>query len=426
MTDELSTALARLNGPRVTAPLSAMMYKRSTKSPAQIARELRVDGVVKGSVTRVGGKLQVKAQLINASTSEDLWADSFEREASDAAALEGDLTKAIAKQLGIALRSPDRADVVTSRKVAPAAYDEYVRGRYYWNQRKFDQAVEHFQKAIDSEPVYPEAYAGLSAAYALLGYDDKLAPSEAFGKARAAAQKALELAPELAEAHAALGYIHTYHDYDFPAGEAEFKRAIAAAPNSSMARHFYSIYLAAMLRPAEARVQIEKAREFDPLSDVIVSDMGFQLYYDRKYDEAERELKEALSRNAESGAHLFLGRTYQAQGRYAEAAEEYVKVKAVGTLGHFYGVSGQRKEAEKVLERIDEDARKPGFHSPYNAALVYLGLGNKDKAMELLDRCYDLRSPRVIWLLRDPRWDPMRSDPRFIDLLKRIGFPQVT
>ena len=425
MTGELSTALARLDGPRVISPLSAMKYKDTKKSLAQIARELHVDGIVKGSVTRVGGKVQVKAQLINASTTKDLWADSFEREAPDVAALQSDVARAIAQQVGIEPRPPDRASLGTSHKIAPAAYEEYVRGRYYWNQRKFDQAVEHFQKAIDLEPVYPEAYAGLGAAYALLGYEDKLAPKEAFGKARAAALKALELEPELAEAHAALGYIHTYHDYDFPAGEAEFKRAIAADPNSSMARHFYSIFLTAMLRPAEARVQIEKARDFDPLSDFIVTDMGFQLYYDRKYDEAEKVLKEALATNPESGARVWLGRTYQAEGRYAEAAREYLKVKSIGTLGHFYGISGKRIEAERVLTAIDEDARKPGFHSPYNAALTYLGMGEKDKAMELLDSCYDLRSPRVIWLLRDPRWDPMRSDPRFIELLKKIGFPQV-
>ena len=273
--------------------------------------------------------------------------------------------------------------------------------------------------------MYPEAYAGLGAAYALLGYEDKLAPKEAFEKARAAALKSLDLAPELAEAHAALGYIHTYHDYDFPAGEAEFKRAIAADPSSAMVRQFYSIFLTAMLRPAEARVQIEKARDFDPLSDTIVFNMAFELYYDRKYADAEKYLKEALATNPESSARVWLGRTYQAQGRFAEAAEEYLKVKSIGTLGHFYAVSGRRAEAEKVLETIDEAARKPGFQSPYNAALIYLGLGQKDKAMQLLDSCYDSHSPRLVWLLRDPRWDPMRLDPRFIELLKKIGFPQV-
>ena len=336
------------------------------------------------------------------------------------------MAQAVAYQVGIAPSRKERASLGTPRTVPQAAFDEYVRGRYFWGQRDFSKAAEHFQKAIDIEPAYPAAYASLGAVYGLAVYQGLIPPNEGFPKAKAAALKALELAPELADAHAALGYAHAYHDYDFPAAEAEFKRAIAADPNSEMARHFYSIFLAAMLRPAEARVQIEKALEIDPLSSFVVSDMGFELYYDRKYTEALKPLQEAIAANPKSFAHFWLGRTYQALGRYAEAEAEYKIVGEVGALGHLYGIWGKKAEAEKVLHAIENaDRGQPGYRGPYDGALTWLGLGDKDKTMEWLGKCYEDRAPFLVWLLRDPRWDPMRSDPRFIDLLKRIGFPQV-
>ena len=426
ITDELISALARMGGPRVTSRISARKYKDTTKALPEIARELNVEGIVKGSVTRAGDRLQVKAELINASTDKHLWADSFERGAPEVAALHTDVAQAIARQMGIAPARQERANLGTPRTIPPEAYEAYVRGRFFWDQREFGKAVEHFQKALDAEPAYPAAYAGLAAAFALQGYQSELAPKDAFPKAKAAALKALELTPELSEGHAALGYVHTYHDYDFPAAEAEFKRAIAADPNSEMARHFYSIFLAAMLRPAEARVQIEKARELDPLSGFVASDMGFELYYDRKYDEAVKVLQEAIAANPKSYAHFWLGRTYQAQKKYEAAVPEYKLVGEVGALGHLYGIWSKRAEAEKILREIAEADRKPGYHSPYNGALTTLGLGNKDKTMEWLDRCYEERTPYLVWLLRDPRWDPMRSDPRFTELLRKIGFPQAT
>ena len=276
MTDDLINSLAHLGGPRVTSVTSAMSYKGTDKPISQIARELDVGAIVKGSVTRLGGKIQVKAQLIDASTEKQVWADGFERNPQEVAALRSDVAQAIARQVGIAGGREERAELGSPRNLSRDAYDSYVRGRFFLNQGDFARAVEQFQKALNAEPAYPAAWSGLAAAYALQPLIDLMAPKEAFPKAKAAALKALELAPELSEPHAVLGYIHMYYDYDFPAAEAEFKRAIEADPNAGMARHLYSRYLTAMLRPAEARVQIEKARQLDPLSGAVAADMGFE------------------------------------------------------------------------------------------------------------------------------------------------------
>jgi TolB-like protein/Tfp pilus assembly protein PilF len=425
MTDDLIASLARLGGPRVTSVSSVFKYKRTDKPVAQIARELGVSGIVRGSVTRFGGKLQVKAQLLDAANEKTVWADSFERDSREVAALRGDVAQAIARQLGVAGGREEKTEIGSLPKIAPEAYEAYVRGRYYWNQGKFPDAVQHFQKALNAEPAYPAAWAGLAAAYAFQPYIGMMAPREAFPKAKAAALKALELAPELAEPHAVLAYSHMYYDYDFPAAEAEFKRALAADPNSVIARQAYSIYLAAMLRPDEARAQIEKALELDPLSAVVATWVGFELYYERKYDEAIRTLQEVVAANPQSYARFWLGRSYQALRRYEEAVPLFEAVGEKGALGHLYGVWGKRAEAEKMLREQEKEARQPEFFAFYDGALTSLGLGDKDRTMQWLDKCYAARVPYLVWLLRDPRWDTMRSDPRFTELLKKIGFPQV-
>ena len=290
MTEELITSLARIEGLGVTSRTSIMGFKGTKKKLPEIARELGVDAVVEGSVFRAEGKVRVTAQLIEASSDKHLWAQTYERDLRDVLALEGEISQGIAKVIRGELAPQEQARLATSRQIPPDAHDAYVRGRYSYNQRELAKAVEQFQLALNAEPTYAAAYAGLAAAYALRGYQNELSPRDSFPKAKAAALKALDLEPGLAEAHAVLGYVHTYFDWDFPAADAEFKRAIAANPNSAQARHFYSVFLTALLRPAEARVQIERARELDPLSVLIASDMGFELYYDRKYDEAAKQL----------------------------------------------------------------------------------------------------------------------------------------
>jgi TolB-like protein/Tfp pilus assembly protein PilF len=427
MTEELITSLARIEGLGVTSRTSVMTFKGTKKTLPQIARELGVDAIVEGSVSRAEGKIHVTAQLIEANSDKHLWGQTYERDLHDVLAVEGEIAQGIAKVVRGELTPQEQARLGTSRRIPPDAHDAYVRGRYFYNQREWGKAVEQFQAALNSEPTYAAAYAGLAAAYALQGYQNELSPRDSFPKAKAAALKALDLETGLAEAHAVLGYVHMYFDWDFPAAEAEFKRAIAANPNSEQAHHFYSIFLTALLRPAEARVQIERARELDPLSGFVASDMGFELYYDRKYDEAEKQLKEALAMNPKSFARFWLGRTYQAQKNYEAAVPAYEAVGELGALGHLYAIQGKRAEAEKVLARLATMAReapsKGTYVTPYDATLVYLGLGDRDKTIEWLNKCVDERTNWLVWLWRDPRWDPMRSDPRFTEILRRVGFP---
>jgi serine/threonine protein kinase/Flp pilus assembly protein TadD len=320
------------------------------------------------------------------------------------------------------------------RRIDPRANDDYVKGRYYYNQRSapdLQRAVEHFRRAIDVDPTYASAYAGLADAYSLLGYQNYLAPREAFPKATAAARRAIDLDGHLADPHASLGYVHLYYDWDFAAADAEFTRAIELNPNLVPARHFYSILLTALLRPTEAREQIERARSLDPLSPLVASDMGFELYYAGQYDEAAKALRDAIEMGPKAAAPRFwLGRVYQAQEKYPEALAEYRAGGAdlaawppsLSGVGHLHGLLGDRRAALDVLSTLEAMAQR-GYVSAYTRALVYLGLGETAQTFEWLERAYEERSNWMVWLLKDPRWDPVRSEPRFAAMLDRVGFP---
>jgi TolB-like protein/Tfp pilus assembly protein PilF len=425
MTEQIIANLARLKDLRVISRTSAMSYKGTKKRLPEIARELNVDAIVDGSVARVGSRVKVSAELIQASSDRNLWADSYERDVRDILALQGEIAQAIARKISIELSPEDRAHLQGGRKIDPEAYEAYVKGRYYYNQRDLKSAVPQFQRALDLEPTYAPAYAGLADSYSQIAYLNIVDPRDAFPKAKAAAQKALELDSALAAPHASLGFIHMYFDWDFAAAESEFKRAIALDPNSVPAHHYYSVYLTAMLRPDEARRQIQSAHTLDPLSVLVSTDMGFELYYDRRYDEAIKSLRDAIEMSSKAPrSHFWLGRAYQAQGRYEEAIAEY-KAEVSGAedaLGHLYGILGRRAQAERILADMRREAAE-SYVSPYDFTLVYLGLGEREETLSWLKRCVEGRVNWLVWLLKDPRWDPMRSEPRFQEIVRMVGFP---
>jgi tetratricopeptide (TPR) repeat protein len=359
----------------------------------------------------------------------------YERDVGDIVETQSEIASEIARKLAIELTPDDRARLEGGRRLDPAAYDEYVRGRYYYNQRSapdLQRAVEHFRRAIDVDPTYASAYAGLADTYSLIGYQNYLAPREAFPKASAAARRAIDLDRNLADPHASLGYIHLYYDWDFAGAEAAFRRAIELSPNLVPARHFYSILLTALLRPAEARAEIERAHSLDPLSPLVASDKGFELYYAGQYDEAAKVLRDAIAMSPAAAApHFWLGRVLQAEEKYQEALAEYraggpglaAWPPSLSGVGHLHGLLGNRAAAVEVLSTLDAMAQH-GFVSAYTRALVYLGLGNESATFESLDHAYKERSNWMVWLLKDPRWDPVRSDPRFAAIVDRVGFPQ--
>jgi TolB-like protein/Tfp pilus assembly protein PilF len=435
LTDQLIAELARIDRIRVTSRTSAMTYKASKKPLPQIARELGVDAILEGSVARRGSQMIMTASLVDASTDKQLWSHTYERDVNDVLRLQAEVAGQVARRISIELSPEDQARLQGGqRQVDPVGFDAYVRGRYYWNKRgpaDLQRAVEEFRRAIDADPTYGAAYAGLADAYAQIGYSNLAAPGDAFPKAKAAASQAIKLAPELAEPHASLGFVHMYFDWDFAASEREFKRAIALDPNSVTAHHFYSVLLTAMLRPEEARQELERARLLDPLSTLVATDAGFEMYYDRRYDAAQATLKEAIAANPNAPlARLWLARTYQAQRRYDAALAEYEAAgiavnwpTAMAGQGHLYAEMGRKADALKILERFDTMSAK-GFISAYGPALVHLGLGDRQQTLAWLQRAYDERASSMVWLLKDPRWDPMRGDPAFEAIVERVGFPQ--
>ncbi len=435
VTEQLTTDLARLRMFRVISRTSAMTYKTvKTKSLPKIARELGVDAVVEGSVLRSGGRLRITAQFIDAATDKHLFSQTYECDLKDILTIQRDVALAIASSVRRDASDAAASRLEARRTVDPTAYRAYISGEYFLNKRgqaDLFKAVDEFRSALDADPTSAQAYAGLTSAYAQIGYFNYLAPSDAFPKAKAAAARALELDPGSAEAHASLGYTHMYYDWDFAGAEHEFKTAIALNPSLAVAHQYYSVYLAAMLRPAEAQREIEIARTLDPLSVLVATDMGFILYYDRAYDRSTTVLRDAIAMNPKAaGAHFWLGRVYQAERRYGDAAAEY---RAGGTgisqwppalagLGHMYGLLGERSSALSVLGELETMA-KSHYVSPYTSALVRLGLSQKEETLALLERCYEERSNWLVWLLKDPRWDVMRSDPGFQKIVSKVGFP---
>jgi tetratricopeptide (TPR) repeat protein len=372
--------------------------------------------------------------LVDAARDSQLWGERYERKLSDVLDVQQEIAREISGKLRLRLTGEEERRLVRHYPTNTEAYQAYLKGRYHWNQRTeagLQKGIEYFQQAIEIDPTYAVAYSGLADSYTTLGYFSYIAPTEAFPRAKAAAARALELDPTLAEPHTSLAYAELYYDWNWPGAEEEFKRAIRANPNYATAHHWYSVYLTAMGRHEEAYAEIRRAQELDPLSLAINTDIGFELYYQSQYDRAIRQLRTTLEMNPNFPlAHLWLGRAYQQKGMYDEAAAEFKKVEAVfqgwpvaiAAAGHAAGVAGRRDEARKVLDEL-RDLSKQKYVTAYGVALVYAGLGEKDEAFAWLDRAFDERSHWLVWLKLDPRWEGLRSDPRFAELVRRVGFP---
>ncbi|MFI5119112.1 MAG: protein kinase [Thermoanaerobaculia bacterium] len=433
MTEELIADLARISGLRITSRTSVMSYRDTKKRLPEIARELGVDAVVEGSVSRADGKVRVTAQLIDAVSDKHLWAQTYERDLGDVLALESEIAQAVARAGRLELAPPELAQLAKTRRVDPAAFEAYVKGRYFWNKRggeNLKKAIGFFQQALDVDPAYAVAYSGIADSYTQLGYLSLLAPREVFPKAREAAEKALELDASLAEPHASLAYVRFYFDWDWAGAEREFQRAIELNPNYATAHDWYAYLLTATGRLPEARAEIKRAHELDPLSVPIESDMGFLLHYSYEQDRAAEELRKALEMNPQyPPAHLFLGRVYQAKGLYEQAIAEYQAtgplkewVPTVAAIGYVYGVMGKRREALQVLSNLEARSKKE-YVTAYGVALVHAALGDKDRAFAWLEKGVEERTHWLVWLKRDLRWEPIRSDPRFAEMIRRVGLP---
>ena len=434
MTDELITNLAKISALRVSSYTSIAKYRSSSKPLPQVAQELQVDAIVEGSVLRSGDQVRITAQLIYAPRDQHLWAEEYQRYMRDVLYLQHEVARDVAQQVRVTLTPNEQNRLATAGAVDPAAYENYLRGRSFWNQRSeasLLKAIEQFNKAIETDAGYAPAYSGLADCYTTLGYLSYLDPLDAFPRARDAATKALELDPNLAEAHTSLAYYNLYHAWNWVEAEKEFKKAIDLNPNYATAHDWFSVYLMAMGRYDESFKEVSRAHELDPLSVVISTDIGFNRLYRREYDEAIDQLRGTLAISPKFPiAHLWLGRAYQQKKMYPEAIDEFNKtddalpgwaVTLAGT-GNAYGEWGHQTEAKQVLVRLNVMSRGK-YVTPYGIALVYAGMNDNTQAFKWLNKAYEGRNHWLVWLNRDPRWDRLRSDPRFADLKKRVGLP---
>jgi TolB-like protein/Tfp pilus assembly protein PilF len=434
MTDEIITDLAGLPGLRVISRTSSAQYKGTHKAMSQIARELNVDGVIEGTVLRSGDRVRIRTQLIYAPADQHLWAEAYERDAKDVLSLQATLARDIAREIRLRLTSQQQAHLGTTRPVNPEAHELYLKGRFFWNKRDREgltKAVEYFNQAVAKDPDYAAAYAGLADAYVLLGGYAMIPQAEALPKAKAAAEKALGIDDTLAEAHASLGLIAPFFDWDWREAEQQFRRAIELNPNYATAHHWYGDgYLMPMGRIDEALAEVRRARELDPLSPIIITDVGKELYLARRYDEALAELQKALELNPNFiSAEKWLASVYMDKGKYKEALALVERMKpAIGeadytvSVASVYALMGRQREARRLLARLLDLAQRK-YVDPGQIASVYLRLGEKDQAFAWFEKAYAAKSAHMTSLKVWSLYDPLRSDPRFADLVRRVGLP---
>ena len=435
MTDELITALGQISALRVISRTSIMTYKGVRKLLPEIARELNVEAVVEGTVLRFGDRVRITAQLIGLPVERHLWAQSFEGDLRDTLALQNSVACAIAEQIRATMTQQEQAALQNSKPLNPVAYEAYLKGRYFMNKRTGDglkKAIEYFSHAIERDPTYAAAYSGLADAYALSG-DWKygvLSPQDAFSKAKAAAAKALALDDNLAEAHASLAFALDLYGWDWETAETEYKRAIKLDPGYATAHQWYSWHLMMMGRNSEGILELTKAESLDPLSLIIIADMADALCVARLYDEAVQKSKKTLEMDPNFAiGHYELGQALEQKHMHDEAISEFQRAIELSghsgafdsNLGYAYAVSGRKEEAIKIVNDL-EARHDQNPSADADIALIYVGLGDRDQAMISLNKACEARFKASI-LLR-PAFDPLRSDARFQDLLRRIGLPQ--
>jgi len=436
MTDDLIANLAKIRSLRVISRSTAMAYKGTRKPLSQIASELDVDAVFEGTVLRVGDRVRITAELVQVSTDRHLWADTYESQMGDILALQNRVSSAIVNEIRINLTPEDQERLSRTPAVAPEGYENYLKGRYYWNKRSDEnltRAIGYFEQATRQDPQYALAYAGLADCYAIISAEifGTMPAAEAAPKAKAAALRALEIDPTLSEAETSLATVKFNYDWDWSGAAAGFAKSIQDNPSYATAYQRYSLYLMAMGRPEDSFEQINKARELDPLSISINFSLGWRLYMARQYDRAIQQLRNTLEMDPSYELpHLVLGMSYAKKGDFGLAIPELRKAVELshGTplmtsaLANAYARSGNKAEAERLLADLTSESKKE-YVSPYYFAIVYAGLGKPEKAIDWLEKAFADRSNGLVFLKVEPELDDLRSNPRFVALQQKLSFP---
>ncbi len=432
MTDELITELGKIGALRVISRTSVMQYKAMRQPLSNIASKLNVDAVVEGTVLRSGGRVRITTQLVRAATEKHLWAESYEGDLNDVLALQRNVARDVAREIRIKLTPQEQMILAVARPVNPQAQVAYLKGLFFLNKRSpvaLDKSVEFFDQAIELDPSYAQAYAGRSITYIYLGLIGLVPPGEVFPKAKTAAMKALELDETLADAYAALGQVSKQYDWDWAKAETMYKRALELNPSSWLARGWYAGLLSTIGRFEQSIKLDMEARDLDPISANSGTFLGRDLYRARRYDEAIRACQEALELDPDHLLALrFQAQSLEQKHQFPEAIAKLERAVSLsdgpiyrGQLAHAYALAGKRAKALKILEQL-KALSKEKYVAPVDIAIIYTGVGDRNAAFQWLEKAYQERTARITEL-SEPHFDSLRSDPRFSDLMRRIGLP---
>jgi serine/threonine protein kinase/Tfp pilus assembly protein PilF len=431
MAEEIINALTHIEGLRVVARTSAFSFRDKETDIREIGKKLNVETLLEGSVRKSGNRVRITAQLVNVGDGYHLWSERFDRDLADVFAIQDEISLAIVDKLKVKLLKEEKAKLVKRYTDDLEAYNLYLKGRYFWYRRYeggLQKAVECFQQAIDQDPLYALAYAGIADCYNQFGLWGFLHPKEAYPKAKVACTKALEIDDTLAEAYASLGWIEMFYDWDWAEAEKAYKRAIELNPNYATVHYYYGLYLGS--RGIEAIAETKKSVELDPLNLVHNAVLGFIFYMGGQIDEAIDQLHKTLEMDPNFAiTRFFLGLSYIEKEKWEEAIAS-LKIFAslwqgipfpIGFLGFAYGISGQKDEALSMLDQLSKLSQQR-YVSSLHKALIYAGLGEKDQAFEYLYKAYDERESWMVSLKVAPYMDTLRSDPRYEALIKKMGF----
>jgi tetratricopeptide (TPR) repeat protein len=431
MTDDLIADLGKISALRVLSRTSVVQYKGTKKTIPEIARELNVDAVLEGTVERDRGRVRITAQLIAAAPERHLWAEKYEVSLSDVLTVQDSVASAVAQAIQIKVTGQERSFLATQHKVDPEAYEAYLKGRYFWapgGEKNLEKSLGYFQQAVEKDPSYALAWAGMAGAYDRLASWGVLPRREAASHARDAAEKALSLDSTLVDAVIALAAIKMDYEWDWPGAEQLCKKAIQMSPNSALAHLRYGGLLATVGRNQEGVAEVQLARQADPLDSVTAANLGWQLYLARKYDEAEREYRKWNEWHPRYRGDYVIASVYLQTGRTREAVDEFQLGASVTHhqallelmyLGHALGVTGARDEGRKILAEMQALSHSR-YVPPDYIAIVYEGLGDREAALQWFQKAIEERCINL-WVLPDQRLDPIRSDPRFQSLMRRMG-----
>ncbi len=434
ITESIINSLSQLSKLRVVARTTVFRYKNRVTDPLNVGKELGVRAVLTGRVARRGDVLIIQADLMDVADGTQLWGDQYNRKVSNILSVQEEIAKQISEKLRLKLTGEEQKLLAKRYTENAEAYQLYLKGRYFWNKRSeegMNKSLEYFQQATDRDASFALAYTGIADSYNYLGYSIIGARSsrEVLPKGKAAALKALKLDDTLAEAHVSLAIPLLLYDWKWPDAEREFKLALELNPNYATGHHWYSHYLMAMGQIEESLIESKKALDLDPLDLPINAHLGWHHLFSRQYDQAIQQCQKALDMNSSFlPAYLFLGQSYEQKRMYKEAFtqfQEAIRLSGgsavmIAALGHAYAFSGRQEEAEKVLDELNH-LSKQRYVSPADIAMIYAALNRKDEAFQWFEKAYEESSSALVYLKVDPAFDNLRSDPRFLNLLRRVG-----